>query len=864
MARFLTAPSLLRVYRAAVLIAIAVLIHQQAEWFESQRATPISVRVARKYFPSANRVQLRDVDRGLYFVTDSRGDTIGCLLRTSPQTDAIVGYSGPNDILIALDSRGAINGVELLQSGDTREHVQKVRAEAAFWRRWMGWKPDERAPRLEAVSGATLTSFAIAEAIQQRLVGATPSLRFPEPVVLSEIQTLFTNASRMVVEDRRWRVFDRAGRVLGFAVRTSPQADNVGGYRGPTECLVALAPDGRTVTKVRIRRSYDTDSYVDQLRVDKNFLPAFVGRSIEELSSLDLKRAGIQGVSGATQTSVAVAEGIKRRAALEVQVQANRRPWRPATRDVVLAAVILGALVMSFTSLRGHRWIRLAWQAVLVGYVGLVSHDLLSLALFEGWAKHGVTLTAGSGIILLGSVAFAVPWATRRQIYCHQICPHGAAQQILGTLTRRRWVLSRRWTKLLEAIPVLLLAAATVVILAGVNFSLTNLEPFDAWVWKAAGMATLTLAAVGLVASIFIPQAYCRFGCPTGALLNFVRSTGSVERWSRRDWVALGFLLGAIFIVVGVRNWPKSEPMPEPTSWSGRTMGTTWSVKTFEEVADPAAVQKTISNELEWAESMISHWRNNTDISRFNQSRETNGMPVPWPVTSLIRRAAEISGETGGALDVTVGAMVKLWGFGPAPRRTEPPAAAEIESLLGSVGWQKIEVSDGMLRKRDPRTEVDLSCLAEGWAIDHVTGILQRRGYTNLLVEVGGEMRAMGRWTIAIEHPVRTCILSNEAIATSGTYRQNYQVGSQEISHLIDARTGRPVSHRTVSVSVRHAECMRADVWATALNVLGVDEGMPIAERLKLAAQFVVKEPDGKLTIRETSEWHSRAGENAR
>jgi thiamine biosynthesis lipoprotein ApbE/Na+-translocating ferredoxin:NAD+ oxidoreductase RnfG subunit len=781
-------------------------------------------------------------------------------LRTSPHTDAIVGYSGPNDLLIALDARGTVTGVELLHSGDTVEHVQKVKAEAAFWRRWIGWKPDEPSPRMQAVSGATLTSFAIAEAIQQRLVGASPSLRFPEPVTLSEIQTLFTNAARMLVEDRRWRVLDGSGRLIGFTMRTSPQADNVGGYRGPTECLVALAPDGRTVTKVRIRRSYDTDSYVDQLRVDKNFLPAFVGRSIEDLASLDLKRAKIQGVSGATQTSVAVAEGIKRRAALEVQAQANRRPWRPATRDIVLAGVVLGALVMSFTSFRGYRWIRLAWQAVLVGYVGLVSHDLLSLALLEGWAKHGLALTAGAGMLLLGAVALTVPWATRRQIYCHQICPHGAAQQILGTLTRRRWVLPGRWTRVLETTPVVLLGAAMLAILAGANFSLTNLEPFDAWVWKTAGMATLTLAAVGLLASIFIPQAYCRFGCPTGALLNFVRSTGSIERWGRRDWVALVFLVGGILTVVGVRAWPKSEPAPEPTTWTGRTMGTTWSVKTFDEVADPSAVQKTISNELEWAESMTSHWRNNTDLSRFNQSRETNGMPVPWPVITLVRRATEISRETGGALDVTVGAMVKLWGFGPAPRRTEPPTTAEIESLRASVGWQKLDVSDGMLRKQDPRTEVDLSCLAEGWAIDHLTGILLRRGYTNLLVEVGGEMRAIGSWTIAIEHPARSCILSNEAIATSGTYRQNYQVGSQEVSHLIDARTGRPVTHRTVSVSVRHAECMRADVWATALNVLGVDEAMPIAERLKIAAQFVVKEPNDKLTIRETSEWRSRAG----
>jgi NosR/NirI family nitrous oxide reductase transcriptional regulator len=748
----------------------------------------------------------------------------------------------------------------LLRSGDTPEHVQKVKAEAGFWRKWIGWKPDQAPPGVQAVSGATLTSYAIAEAVQQRLAGAAPSLRFPEPVTLSELQTLFTNATRMVVEARRWRVLDGAGRLLGFAVRTSPQADNVGGYRGPTECLVALGMDGRTVKEVRIRRSYDTDSYVDQLRIDKAFLPAFNGRSLDELASLDLKRAKIQGVSGATQTSVAVAEGLKRRAALAVETQARRQRWRPATRDVALVGVVLGALIMSFTSLRGHRWIRFAWQTVLVVYVGLISHDLLSLSLLNGWAKHGVVLTAGPGMLLLGAAAFLIPWATRRQVYCHQICPHGAAQQILSGLTRWRWALSGRWARALECLPILLLGFALVVILGGWSFSLASLEPFDAWVWRTAGAATLILAGVGLAASLFIPQAYCRFGCPTGAVLNFVRSAGSIDHWGRRDWGALALLALTCFTVISVRVWPKSEPTIEPSTWTGRTMGTTWSVKTFEEVADPAAVQKTISNELEWAESMTSHWRTNTDLSRFNQSRDTNAMPVPWPVISLVKRAAEISRETQGALDVTVGAMVKLWGFGPAPRRSEPPANPEVDGLRASVGWQKLEVLDGMLRKEDPRTEVDLSCLAEGWAIDHLTGILQRRGYTNLLVEVGGEIRAMGRWTIAIEHPARSCVLSNEAIGTSGTYRQNYKVGTGpgEVSHLIDARTGRPVTHQTVSVSVRHAECMRADAWATALNVLGVEQGMPVAERLKLAAQFVVKEPNGNLAIRESTEWRKK------
>src|SRR5436190_8172632 len=288
MPRVLKSPLLLRLYRAGVLLVILVLVHQQARWREAQRGSSFSLRQARKFFPVANRVQLRDAERGLHFVSDARGDTIGCLLTTSPHTDAIIGYSGPNNLLIALDARGAIAGLELLTSGDTEEHVEKVKRDPGFLRAFIGWKPTEAPPpKIQGVSGATLTSYAIAESIQQRLAGAAPSLRFPEPVTLDEVRFLFSNATRVIPDRSRLRVLDASGRLLGFAVRTSPQADNISGYRGPTECPVAPDPDGRTVTGLRVRKSYDTDSYVDQIRRAEPFLRLFIGRSIEDLAALD-------------------------------------------------------------------------------------------------------------------------------------------------------------------------------------------------------------------------------------------------------------------------------------------------------------------------------------------------------------------------------------------------------------------------------------------------------------------------------------------------------------------------------------------------------------------------------------------------
>ncbi len=859
---------LLRCYRVGVLIVLVVLVYQQARWFEAQRGAAISIRQARKFFPNANRVQLRDAERGLHYVTDARGETIGCLLTTSPQTDNIIGYSGPNNLLLALDRSGAVVGIELLRSGDTAEYVQAVKRDSAFFRKFIGWRPsDGAAPKVEGLSGATLTSLAMAEAVQQRLGGAAPSLRFPEPVSLDEARTLFTNASRLVLELSRLRVFDASGNLLGFVVRTSPQADNVAGYRGPTECLVALAPDGRTVVAARVRRSYDTDSYVDQLRQTGSFMASFVGKRLEQLMVLEApSKEKIEGISGATMTARAISEGIKRRADAEVKAQAPSPRWRPKPRDLALAAVVAGALIMAFSPLRGYRAARIAWQLLLVGYVGLVSHDMLSVALFGGWAANGIALKTAPGLVLLAIAGLLVPWSTRRQVYCHQICPHGAAQQLIGGL--RNWTRSRRTEKpvtqsafrsrtvhALEYLPGVLLGLAVFTLVLGWPVNLVNLEPFDAWSWRTAGVATIVIAVVGLVASYFVPQAYCRFGCPTGALLKFVRSTGSADRWAGRDSLALALVVGAVMAVIGVRAWPVRETEPEPLKLAGRTMGTTWSVKIRDEVADPQVIEKAIADEFEWAESLISNWRTNTDLSVFNRAATTNPMPVPWPVLTLSRLAAGVSRETGGAYDITVGPLVKLWGFGPGPRRIEPPSDTEIAAVLPEVGWQKLEVLDGMLRKQEPRLEVDLSSLGMGWAVDQVSQSLDRRGFTNYLVEAGGQLRARGVWTIAIEHPTRTCTLTNKSISTSGTYRQKRESGGKEYSHLIDARTGRPVTHRTVSVSVLHTNSMQADVWDTALNVLGAEEGLPLAGRLGIAAQFVIERNEGKFEILETSAW---------
>jgi thiamine biosynthesis lipoprotein len=289
-------------------------------------------------------------------------------------------------------------------------------------------------------------------------------------------------------------------------------------------------------------------------------------------------------------------------------------------------------------------------------------------------------------------------------------------------------------------------------------------------------------------------------------------------------------LLGlSVLAIAYVRSSSGTNHASEPEVLRGRAMGTTWSVKMRDELAVPAVLEADIAKEFEWAESLTSHWRTNTTLSEFNRTATTNVMAVPWAVLTLAR-----------------------W--------SRPPTDAEIESVRPAVGWRKLELLDGMVRKQHPALEIDLSSIAEGWAIDKIVDLLVFRGYTNFLVEAGGELRAVGRWSINIEHPDRLTTLHDESIATSGTYRQRYETGGKHYSHLIDPRTGRPITHRTVSVSVRHKDCAHADAWSTALNVLGAEAGLPLAERIQLAAQFVVEQADGKLVVLQSSGWTNSVG----
>jgi thiamine biosynthesis lipoprotein len=303
----------------------------------------------------------------------------------------------------------------------------------------------------------------------------------------------------------------------------------------------------------------------------------------------------------------------------------------------------------------------------------------------------------------------------------------------------------------------------------------------------------------------------------------------------------------------------------KPVAIHGATMGTRYSIMV---TALPPSFTLTslkarIDEALEKLNDQMSTYRPDSEVSRFNRSSGGDWFPVAPDTVRVVRQALETSRATGGAFDITVGPLVNLWGFGPRKKERTVPAERAIRETLQQIGYRYLETRDSppSLKKKIDAIQVDLSAIAKGYGVDLVSTLLLELGTTGFLVEIGGEIRTHGvkadgsPWRLGIEKPlagetevIERLKVTDAALATSGDYRNFFTHEGKRLSHTIDPRTGRPVEHALGSVTVVAGTCMEADAWATALMVLGPQEGFDKACEENLAAFFIVRTEDGFQT----------------
>lgn len=302
-----------------------------------------------------------------------------------------------------------------------------------------------------------------------------------------------------------------------------------------------------------------------------------------------------------------------------------------------------------------------------------------------------------------------------------------------------------------------------------------------------------------------------------------------------------------------------------PVQLAGQTMGTSYHITWLEDGdnPEPEAIHLGVEDILEAINQDMSTYRAEAQISRFNREPVGAWFAVSPAFAEVFRIARAVAQGSEGAYDVTVGPLVDLWGFGPSVK-TGLPATQSIAAARLKVGEGAIELrGNSELRKLQER-ELDFSSVAKGYAVDRIAQWLLGQGIENYLVEVGGEIRVSGNsprgtpWRIAIEkpdgqarEPLATLEISGVGVATSGDYRNYFEIDGERYSHSIDPRTGWPVAHELVSVTVVHASAATADAWATALTVLGASDALRVALKNDLAVYLVLR-TDGGLETQKT------------
>lgn len=297
------------------------------------------------------------------------------------------------------------------------------------------------------------------------------------------------------------------------------------------------------------------------------------------------------------------------------------------------------------------------------------------------------------------------------------------------------------------------------------------------------------------------------------------------------------------------------EKPKDVQKFGGEAQGTTYHISFWsEQEADALAVKKAVDAEFSRLDQLLSNYRPDSAIEQLNKTVSSESQPVNDEIIALIEQARVVSQASNGCYDLTIKPLFDLWGF--KNDKLFIPDQARLDATLKEVGFAKIDVIDAAhLRKLNPELKIDLSSIAQGYSVSRIAKLLEQQGIENYLVEIGGELQTRGKkpdgepWRIALEKPLsgeRTMhkIITIEqseplAVMTSGTYRHYFDADGKRYSHILDATTGRPVEHHTVSVTVLHADPTQADAWSTALLCLGRSAGIEAANKAGIAALFI-------------------------
>ena len=332
---------------------------------------------------------------------------------------------------------------------------------------------------------------------------------------------------------------------------------------------------------------------------------------------------------------------------------------------------------------------------------------------------------------------------------------------------------------------------------------------------------------------------------------------------------SLFFIVCRIFLLAFVVSACAPIDRSIEHEFSGQIMGTYFRITVVADgEIDLALLEAGIQDSMQAVNQSMSNYIDDSEINLFNRMPARQTMQLSPIFSQVIRESLAISELTDGAFDVTISPLINAWGFGEQGSIEQQPSQHELKSLAAVIGYEKLSLEQNLLSKLVDGVEVNVSAIAKGYAVDRVAEFLLDAGFSHFLVDIGGEVRAHGRngdnetWRIAIEKPTivggvqQVVELENQALATSGDYRNFLLLDGKQFSHTINPVTLTPALHKLASVSVLADNCSSADALATALMVMGEERGLAFATDNKIPVYMLVRtDQPGQYSILMTEEF---------
>lgn len=360
---------------------------------------------------------------------------------------------------------------------------------------------------------------------QDKLVGWKPSTPQKttsnsskvKEISLSDAKLLFPNASSLITIDTAWvEVRDSKDKKVGELISTSPNSDKIIGFAGTTPLLIAINTDDK-IERIELLANSESPDYVEHVRKN-NLFKAWNGLTIEE--ALAKK---VDAVSGATYTSTGVIESLKARLNIIVKAKETAKiSWDKVCKQAIQLLLLSLALYCFFRPKKSKR-IRNAVLVMSIFILGFWQSSMLSLAQFVSWLTNGIPLSMQIGLVAIFLCSIFLPLFTGKAFYCVYLCPFGAAQEIVGKINKRKYIVQRNVAKYLYIIRKSILIAVVITLIIGINFDLSYIEPFSAFNGCAASLSAIAIALISIILSIFIHKPWCHYFCPAGEVLDLMK-----------------------------------------------------------------------------------------------------------------------------------------------------------------------------------------------------------------------------------------------------------------------------------------------------------------------------------------------------